>query len=154
MRVEWGDPARKLISLPKQPGAAHTPFARRDWLQAGLGRPVNVTPYTSLQVQTFATPFYSEHATSGSGQFALSYAAHRATVTRGSFGSWASKDVLLADNAVMTAFGRAAYAHDWQPAPQANATFLGLVADRKLQCRWRQASSRSRGRSLPGPKSK
>ena len=37
MRVEWGDPARKLISLPKQPGAAHTPFARRDWLQAGLG---------------------------------------------------------------------------------------------------------------------
>jgi uncharacterized protein with beta-barrel porin domain len=87
---------------------------------------VNVTPYTALQVQTFATPFYSEHSTSGSGQFALSYAAHRATVTRGELGSWASKDVLLADNAVMTAFGRAAYAHDWQPATQANATFLGL----------------------------
>ena len=87
---------------------------------------VNVTPYTALQVQTFATPFYSEHSTSGSGQFALSYAAHRATVTRAELGSWASKDVLLADNAVMTAFGRAAYAHDWQPATQANATFLGL----------------------------
>jgi outer membrane autotransporter protein len=89
--------------------------------------PFNLTPYAALQAQSFATPSYSESSTSGSPQFALSYASHTGSVTRAEFGSWASRNLLLADNAVMTAFGRAAWAHDWQSAPQANATFLGLA---------------------------
>ncbi len=89
--------------------------------------PVNLAPYVALQAQTFSTPNYSETATSGSNTFALSYAAHTGSVVRSEIGSWASRTFLLADNALVTAFGRAAYAHDWQDTPQASATFLGLA---------------------------
>jgi uncharacterized protein YhjY with autotransporter beta-barrel domain len=88
---------------------------------------VNLAPYVALQAQTFSTPNYSESATSGSSTFALSYAAHTGSVVRSEVGSWASRNFLLADNALVTAFGRVAYAHDWQDTPQAAATFLGLA---------------------------
>jgi autotransporter-associated beta strand protein/T5SS/PEP-CTERM-associated repeat protein len=89
--------------------------------------PVNLAPYVALQAQTFSTPNYSEAATSGASTFALSYAAHTGSVVRSEVGSWASRNFLLADNALVTAFGRVAYAHDWEDTPQAAATFLGLA---------------------------
>src|SRR5262249_2418395 len=76
---------------------------------------------------TFSTPNYSEVATSGSNQFALSFASRTGNVQRGEIGTWLSKDYLLAGQALATVFGRAAWAHDWQSAPQASATFLGLA---------------------------
>jgi hypothetical protein len=42
-------------------------------------------------------------------------------------GSWLSNTYRLPDYAVATAFGRVAYAHDWQNAPQAAATFVALA---------------------------
>ena len=89
--------------------------------------PINLAPYVALQAQTFSTPNYSETATSGSQQFALSYAAHTGNVVRSELGSWLSRNFLVADSALVTAFGRAAWAHDWQDTPQSSATFLGLA---------------------------
>jgi uncharacterized protein with beta-barrel porin domain len=60
-------------------------------------------------------------------QFALSYASRTGNVTRAELGSWANNKYLIADTALLNVFGRAAWAHDWQNAPQASATFLGLA---------------------------
>ncbi|HSR78162.1 MAG TPA: autotransporter-associated beta strand repeat-containing protein [Xanthobacteraceae bacterium] len=89
--------------------------------------PVNLAPYVAVQAQSFSTPNYTETATSGSNAFALSYASHTASVVRSELGSWLSKSYLLADNVLVTAFGRAAWAHDWEDTPQATATFVGLA---------------------------
>ena len=89
--------------------------------------PVNLAPYVAFQAQSFATPNYSENSASGSNAFALSYAAQTGSVERAEAGSWLSKSFLLGDNAIATAFGRIAYAHDWQNAPNAAATFVGLA---------------------------
>jgi outer membrane autotransporter protein len=47
-------------------------------------------------------------------------------VERSELGSWLNTLYLLQGNSVVTLFGRAAWAHDWQNTPQASATFLGL----------------------------
>lgn len=57
----------------------------------------------------------------------MSYASRTSTVTRSELGSWANKGFLVTGSTLFNVFGRAAWAHDWQPAPQANATFLGLA---------------------------
>jgi len=56
----------------------------------------------------------------------LSFTAHKGDVTRAEVGSWTNRNLPLADDAVLATFGRFAFAHEWQSAPQANATFLGL----------------------------
>ncbi len=89
--------------------------------------PVNLAPYVAVQAQSFSTPNYTETATSGSNLFALSYASHTASVVRSELGSWLSNTYRVADNALVTAFGRAAWAHDWEDTPQATATFVGLA---------------------------
>ncbi len=87
---------------------------------------INLAPYAALQAQSFATPNYSEASTSGSNQFALSYASRIGSAERAELGSWANTLYSLEGNAAMSLFGRAAWAHDWQNGPQAGATFLGL----------------------------
>ncbi|MBV9630392.1 MAG: autotransporter domain-containing protein [Xanthobacteraceae bacterium] len=87
---------------------------------------VNVTPYAAFQAQSFSTPNYSEASGSGSNQFALSYASRTGNVERGELGSWVNTLYLLQGNSVVSLFGRAAWAHDWQNTPQASATFLGV----------------------------
>jgi len=57
----------------------------------------------------------------------LSYASHTACVVRSELGSWLSNSYLVANNTLVTAFGRAAWAHDWEDTPQATATFIGLA---------------------------
>jgi autotransporter-associated beta strand protein len=89
--------------------------------------PVNLAPYVALQAQSFSTPNYTETATSGFNVFALSYASHTASVVRSELGSWLSNSYLVANNTLVTAFGRAAWAHDWEDTPQATATFVGLA---------------------------
>ena len=87
---------------------------------------VNLTPYAAFQAQSFSTPNYSEASGSGSNQFALSYASRTGNVERAELGSWLNTLYLLQGNSVVSVFGRAAWAHDWQNTPQASATFLGL----------------------------
>jgi outer membrane autotransporter protein len=88
---------------------------------------VGLAPYVAFQAQNFSTPNYSESSGSGSQQFALSFAARTGNVERSELGSWASTKFLVTPDAPVTVFGRAAWAHDWQNAPQAGATFLGLA---------------------------
>jgi autotransporter-associated beta strand protein/T5SS/PEP-CTERM-associated repeat protein len=87
---------------------------------------VNLTPYAAFQAQSFTTPNYSEASGSGSNQFALSYASRTGNIERAELGSWVNTLYLLQGNSVVSLFGRAAWAHDWQNTPQASATFLGL----------------------------
>lgn len=87
---------------------------------------INLAPNAAFQAQSFSTPSYSEASTSGSNQFALSYASRTGTVERGELGSWLNTLYLLQGNSVLSLFGRAAWAHDWQNTPQASATFLGV----------------------------
>ena len=87
---------------------------------------VNLTPYAAFQAQSFSTPNYSEASGSGSNQFALSYASRTGNIERAELGSWLNTLYLLQRNSVVSLFGRAAWAHDWQNTPQASATFLGL----------------------------
>jgi uncharacterized protein with beta-barrel porin domain len=87
---------------------------------------VNLAPYAAFQAQSFSSPNYSEASGSGSNQFALNYASRTGNVERGELGSWANTSYLLDGNSVVSVFGRAAWAHDWQNTPQASATFLGL----------------------------
>lgn len=85
-----------------------------------------VTPYTALQVQAFILPSYSESASSGSNQFALSYASRTATATRGEFGAWFDTSKVIGATDVKL-FSRLAYAHDWNSDPNVNASFQTLV---------------------------
>jgi autotransporter-associated beta strand protein/T5SS/PEP-CTERM-associated repeat protein len=87
---------------------------------------LNLTPYAAFQAQSFSTPNYSEASGSGSNQFALSYASRTGNIERAELGSWLNTLYLLQGNSVVSLFGRAAWAHDWQNTPQASATFLGL----------------------------
>ena len=87
---------------------------------------INLAPYAAFQAQSFSTPNYSEASTSGSNQFALAYASRTGNVERGELGTWLNTLYLLQGNSVVSLFGRAAWAHDWQNTPQASATFLGL----------------------------
>ena len=127
----WASTTR-MITLPTV-DTLNAGFTAQSWggrAEAGYRiawAPVNLAPYVALQAQTFSTPNYAETATSGSQQFALSYASHTGNVLRSELGSWLSRNFIVADSALVTAFGRAAWAHDWQDALQASATFLGLA---------------------------
>jgi YVTN family beta-propeller protein len=87
--------------------------------------PVNLIPYTALQAQSFHTPSYSE-TTPGSGQFALAFNSRTASSVRTEVGSWAGRNLVLADGNVVGLFGRAAWAHDWQSDPSLAAAFQSL----------------------------
>jgi uncharacterized protein with beta-barrel porin domain len=94
-----------------------------------LATPFMLTPYGALQAQRFDAPAHDESATSGSSQFALSYAAQTATQTRAELGSWADTTFVLAGGGSgVNVFAHAAWAHDWQSDPFLGAAFLGLPA--------------------------
>jgi outer membrane autotransporter protein len=98
-------------------------------LEAGYrisSMPFGLTPYASLQAQTFFAPAYSESAALGASPFALAYAARTATGVRGEVGGWADRAFALAGGATFHLIGRVGWAHDWQDNPQLSATFLGL----------------------------
>ena len=86
-----------------------------------------MTPYAALQSTTFFLPAYSETATSGSNQFALSYAAHNVTATRGEIGARFEKAMETGDG-LLTLKAKAAWAHDWNSDRAATATFQQLPA--------------------------
>jgi len=84
---------------------------------------VAVTPYAAAQVQTINMPSYAENATSGSSQFALTYASQTTTTTRTELGASFDKNYALNNGASLLVFSRAAWAHDFNNN-YANATAL------------------------------
>jgi outer membrane autotransporter protein len=87
---------------------------------------VGITPYAAAQVQSIFLPGYSESAGAGSAQFALNYASHTATQTRAELGAWVDKSIALEHGALMTFYGRAAWAHDFGNSTSASALFQAL----------------------------
>jgi outer membrane autotransporter protein len=87
---------------------------------------LGLTPYAAAQVQSIFLPGYGETATAGSNQFALAYAAQTATATRSELGAWFDKSQLLRNGALLTLYGRAAWAHDFGNTPSASAIFQAL----------------------------
>jgi uncharacterized protein with beta-barrel porin domain len=102
-------------------------------LEAGYGivswMPFRLTPYASLQAQSFSTPGYSESAASGAASpFALAYGARATTGVRGEIGGWADRAFVLASGTAFHQIGRIGWVHDWRNNPELSATFLGLPA--------------------------
>jgi uncharacterized protein with beta-barrel porin domain len=87
---------------------------------------LGVTPYGAVQVQSIFLPGYGETATAGSNQFALNFASQTATATRTELGAWLDKSTLLANGALVTLYGRAAWAHDFGNTRAVSAIFQAL----------------------------
>ena len=82
---------------------------------------VSMTPYAAVQSTSFFLPGYSETATSGSGQFALNYAAQTVTTTRGELGLHWDKTVAVTGGR-FTWQATTAWAHDWHADSMATAS--------------------------------
>ncbi len=102
-------------------------FAAR--LEGGYRIPAGgfgVTSYAAVQAQTIDLPSYTEAATSGSNQFALSYASQTANTTRSELGSRFDYAYLLDRYSTLTVYLRAAWAHDFNMTTSATAVFQSL----------------------------
>jgi autotransporter-associated beta strand protein len=86
---------------------------------------MGVTPYAALQATSFRLPGYAETATSGSNQFALSYAAKTTNNLRSELGARADKSFLLPEG-ILTLRSRLAWAHDSNTDRSVNPTFQAL----------------------------
>jgi uncharacterized protein with beta-barrel porin domain len=111
--VGEGAPLRKLAGTDKLEAEFHPQtFAARAEAGYRFATPwLAVTPYSALQVTSFHLPAYAESATSGSNQFALSYASQTTTDWRTELGARLDKSFLVADR-FFTLRGRLAWAHD------------------------------------------
>lgn len=89
---------------------------------------VSITPYGAVQVQSIALPSYGETATSGSNQFALNYAAQTVTTTRTELGARFDKTYVAGQDALLTLYSRAAWAHDFGTMAVASPIFQALPA--------------------------
>lgn len=90
-------------------------------------QPVVLTPYAAVQGQSFRSPAYVEVAAPGSSnQFALAFASRTATSFRGEVGSWANANYAMSPDALLSLYGRGAFAFDRQSDPMMSATFTGL----------------------------
>ena len=86
---------------------------------------IGLTPYGAVQFTTFDLPAYAERVISGTGAFALNYAARDVTDTRSELGLRSDKAFALSDG-VLTLRGRLAWAHDFNPDRAIGATFQAL----------------------------
>jgi len=105
---------------------AHT-FAGR--AEAGWrfgGTSGGVTPYGAVQVARLGLPAHGEQATTGTAAFALAYGSRTETQTRTELGARFDHAVPLPNDAALTLRGRAAWAHDYEPARLAQASFQSL----------------------------
>jgi hypothetical protein len=107
---------------------------------------LGITPYAATQVQSIALPSYGEAATAGSNQFALTFASQTATTTRTELGAWLDKQMLMQNGALLTLYGRAAWAHEFGSGPRASAIFQALPRSNYRQRRGVGARRRARYR--------
>ncbi|MBV9456522.1 MAG: autotransporter outer membrane beta-barrel domain-containing protein, partial [Bradyrhizobium sp.] len=77
------------------------------------------------QFTTFDLPSYAEQVLSGSGNFALGYAAKSVTDARSELGLRSDTSLALPEG-VLTLRGRLAWAHDFDPNRSVAATFQAL----------------------------
>jgi outer membrane autotransporter protein len=70
------------------------------------GPAFGITPYAAVQMQGIQTSAYSEVATAGSNQFALSYGDESVTDTRSELGAWLDSRHALASGAYLILRGR------------------------------------------------
>jgi outer membrane autotransporter protein len=89
------------------------------------GAQYGLTPYAAVQVQSLHTPAYSERATAGNNQFALTFGSQTTTDTRSELGFWADTRFPFAENTVVLR-GRAAWVHDYNPGSRINPAFQTL----------------------------
>jgi outer membrane autotransporter protein len=89
------------------------------------GAQYGFTPYAALQVQSLHTPGYSEFATMGNNQFALTFASQTTTDIRSELGFWADTRFLFAGHTMLLR-GRAAWVHDYNPGSRINPAFQAL----------------------------
>jgi autotransporter-associated beta strand protein len=86
---------------------------------------VGITPYAAAQFVTFDLPSYAEQAIVGTNTFALSYGAKSVTDPRTELGFRADRSWLV-NNAILTARGRVAWAHDYDANRSIGAVFQTL----------------------------
>ena len=84
-----------------------------------------VTPYAAGQFTTYSLPAYAEQALSGTGAFALNYAAKNVTAARTELGVRTDRSFAMV-NGVLTLRGRAAWAHDFNTDRNVTAVFQTL----------------------------
>jgi outer membrane autotransporter protein len=87
---------------------------------------LGITPYAAAQVQSIGLPNYGETATAGSNQFALNFTSQTATTTRTELGAWLDTSRHMDGGALLTLYGRAAWAHDFGDSRAASAIFQAL----------------------------
>lgn len=87
---------------------------------------VAVTPYAALQAQNFYTPAYSETAASGTGAFALAYAARNTASLRTELGSRFDKTVAAGNEATLSFRSQLAWVHDTNTERAMSAAFQAL----------------------------
>lgn len=98
---------------------------------SGLPPTFALTPYAAGQAQVMFLPAYGEYAAAGSNQFALTYAARDYSTIRTELGSWFDTDLIFADlpftqSGALKAYGRAAWAHDFNNESTAISFFQQL----------------------------
>ncbi|WP_245350441.1 autotransporter domain-containing protein [Bradyrhizobium sp. UFLA03-84] len=86
---------------------------------------IGLTPYAAAQFTSFELPAYAESVISGSGAFALNYAAKSVTDVRSELGLRTDKSFAL-ETSVLTLRGRLAWAHDFNPDRTVGAVFQAL----------------------------
>lgn len=86
---------------------------------------LGATPYVAGQVIDYRQPGYSEQASSGNGNFALSYAGRDITASRTELGLRTDTSFTL-EGAVLTLRGRAAWAHNFDSDRTVVAAFQSL----------------------------
>lgn len=86
---------------------------------------LGVTPYAAGQFTTYSLPAYAEQALSGSGTFALNYAAKDVTASRTELGLRTDRSYAMQD-AILTLRGRLAWAHDFNTDRNIQAVFQSL----------------------------
>lgn len=86
---------------------------------------MGVTPYAAAQFTAMSLPNYAETALTGTGVFALGYAARDVSTTRSELGLRADTNLTLA-GLPLTLRGSVAWVHNFNPSAQAVASFQSL----------------------------
>ena len=86
---------------------------------------MGVTPYAAGQFTTYSLPAYAEQVLTGSGTFALNYAAKDVTDPRTELGVRTDRSFAM-QNAILTLRGRLAWAHDYTTDRNVSAVFQTL----------------------------
>lgn len=92
----------------------------------GLNQNLGLSPFAAFSAGSFDAPAYAEGVVSGSGAFALSYAANKTSQSQFELGAHLDRAFVLEDQSVLLADFRAAWAHQLENSPFVTATFQGL----------------------------